>query len=301
MPFPIAAALSAGGNILSQGINAAVQSGMNRKTRKWNEHMYNIQRGHALEDWNRQNAYDHPSAQMARFKDAGLNPHLIYGQQTQSPSVRSTDVKSWSPEAPQFDLGSTSGQYFNTQIQQAQIDNLREDNRLKQAQALATLASAEKTEVDMHSTEFDLAIKQLLKDITIESAETGLDQQKSNLALSKIGYRKVAEEIRKTRIDSKVALDRNEREAAMNSQSIRESIQRILNMREQNAKSQAERQVIGKQLQLLDSDIVIRALDENMKHREHDEYVDAGINKNDPPILRWVQRGLKWLSDMVTP
>lgn len=33
----------------------------------------------SLQDWNRQNAYNHPQAQMERLKSAGLNPNLIYG------------------------------------------------------------------------------------------------------------------------------------------------------------------------------------------------------------------------------
>lgn len=33
-----------------------------------------------MEMWNAQNMYNSPTAQMARYKDAGLNPHLIYGQ-----------------------------------------------------------------------------------------------------------------------------------------------------------------------------------------------------------------------------
>lgn len=34
----------------------------------------------AVEMWHMQNAYNDPAAQMARFKNAGLNPNLIYGQ-----------------------------------------------------------------------------------------------------------------------------------------------------------------------------------------------------------------------------
>lgn len=34
----------------------------------------------SIEMWNRQNEYNTPAAQMARFKAGGLNPHLIYGQ-----------------------------------------------------------------------------------------------------------------------------------------------------------------------------------------------------------------------------
>lgn len=34
----------------------------------------------SVEQWNRQNMYNTPEAQMARFKAGGLNPNLIYGQ-----------------------------------------------------------------------------------------------------------------------------------------------------------------------------------------------------------------------------
>lgn len=34
----------------------------------------------SIAEWNRQNLYNDPQSQMARFEAAGLNPHLIYGQ-----------------------------------------------------------------------------------------------------------------------------------------------------------------------------------------------------------------------------
>lgn len=37
------------------------------------------QRQWALDDWNRVNEYNHPSQQMQRLKEAGLNPNLVYG------------------------------------------------------------------------------------------------------------------------------------------------------------------------------------------------------------------------------
>lgn len=40
-----------------------------------NDYNYRV----ALEKWNRENEYNSPSAQMARLRDAGLNPHLAYG------------------------------------------------------------------------------------------------------------------------------------------------------------------------------------------------------------------------------
>lgn len=38
-----------------------------------------LQQQYSLENWNRENAYNTPAAQMARLKAAGLNPNLVYG------------------------------------------------------------------------------------------------------------------------------------------------------------------------------------------------------------------------------
>jgi hypothetical protein len=57
-------------------------------------------RKNALADWNRQNAYNNPKQQMQRYKEAGLNPNLIYNQQNTAQPVRSTDYVA--PQAPDF-------------------------------------------------------------------------------------------------------------------------------------------------------------------------------------------------------
>jgi len=129
----IVAAATAGGNALAQ-------SSMNKKTRQWNEVQYGKQRTDALADWARTNEYNSPLQQMARLKEAGLSPHLIYGGGANSISqpVRSTDTKSWSPNAPQIDGGQIVSQYFGVQqqqnaleIQKQQIAGLKLDNEYK--------------------------------------------------------------------------------------------------------------------------------------------------------------------------
>lgn len=50
------------------------------------QHAWNV------EDWQRVANYDSPSAQMQRFRDAGLNPSLIYGQMSNSPQISGTDM-----------------------------------------------------------------------------------------------------------------------------------------------------------------------------------------------------------------
>lgn len=70
--IPIAsAALSAGANLFSAA--KGNQARKDEATTKYNRD---------TEAWHRQNAYNDPSAQMARLKAAGLNPNMIYGTGT---------------------------------------------------------------------------------------------------------------------------------------------------------------------------------------------------------------------------
>lgn len=113
---------------LNNTANIVAQGKTNKKTREWNEKMYGIQRQHALEDWRMQNEYNSPTAQMQRFRDAGLNPNLIYGQSNEGGVVRSTDVKSWNPQAPKSESVPVMDRYFNAQMKEAQINNLKAQN-----------------------------------------------------------------------------------------------------------------------------------------------------------------------------
>ena len=63
---PLLAGAAALGSTLA---NAFSSSNQNKKNREWQEKM-----------WNMNNEYNSPIMQMQRFKEAGLNPHLIYGQ-----------------------------------------------------------------------------------------------------------------------------------------------------------------------------------------------------------------------------
>lgn len=62
----------------------AAQQSENQKNREWNLNLARQQNRWNIEQWNRENAYNSPAAQMARYKAAGLNPDLIYGQQNLS-------------------------------------------------------------------------------------------------------------------------------------------------------------------------------------------------------------------------
>ena len=212
MPLPAAALpalITAGTSV----VNAISQGATNKKTREWNEAMYQKQRTDALADWARTNEYNAPLQQMARLKEAGLSPHLIYGGGANSISqpVRSTDTKSWSPNAPQIDGGQIVSQYFGVQQQQNALEiqdlqkvSLELDNEYKR-QTLPdrvqspSIGNQEATaRIDKLTADFNLTrlksslpeleykkIEQEVKQLVINNKYNALNQQ-AKLAIS--GY-----------------------------------------------------------------------------------------------------------------
>lgn len=76
-PLSIAAI---GGSLVSGIVNPIVNAKQAKKDREFSAQQSTIAHQRNLDMWNLQNEYNTPSAQMQRFKDAGLNPQLIYGQ-----------------------------------------------------------------------------------------------------------------------------------------------------------------------------------------------------------------------------
>lgn len=286
MPGPLLIPLiAAGSQLASSGINAASQSSMNKKTRKWNEKMHNLQRGEALADFQMQNEYNSPQSQMARLKSAGLNPNLVYGNGAiaESANVRPSPVESWSPQAPRYDIGGAVGQgistYYDQQIKQVTIDNLKAQNTvieqealLKAAQTISTSAQATKTDLDVQSGKFDLQFKTDLRDISAQAAEASLNKTKS---------------------ETKVLLDRNEREMLQNSSSLKEAIERILKSRSERETNILHREQIKAQIRNLDTDNRLKILDERLK--------DQGIQPHDPIAERMAAEYLYSGGSKTTP
>lgn len=126
LPLIAGALISGGASILGNLLNKNSVQQTNQQQQDFNTQMYNKQRADALADWERQNQYNSPSQQMQRFKEAGLNPNLIYGQMSNAPAVRSTDMKAPDFVAPKYDtskIGDILGNYLNLQKQQVDISN----------------------------------------------------------------------------------------------------------------------------------------------------------------------------------
>ena len=78
-------------NLAIDGLSKALHLNTDKKTQYDVVRQAKYQADYGLDMWNRQNLYNSPKEQMKRLIEAGLNPHLMYGQGTvgnaQTPSM----------------------------------------------------------------------------------------------------------------------------------------------------------------------------------------------------------------------
>jgi len=271
MPGPLVAPLiMAGSTLLGQGINAASQSGMNKKTRQWNERMYGMQRQHALQDWQMQNAYNSPEQQMARLKAAGLNPHLIYGggPGNVSQPVRSTDTKSWNPSAPQFDLGAAAKSALFTgvdlELKNAQKDRIQELTQVARQQALQQASQTAKNVQETARSKFEL------------------DKAKSTLGytldVARLGVKKMEADIQSTLTNTQRTTQQIVTEALMQQPNLKLALAEIDQRRANIAKTEEERYNIRQDTRNKERAGILQQIEIDLREK--------GINPNDPVYMR---------------
>lgn len=263
MPVPLIPLIGAGASILGNVIGAASQARQNRLSREYNLQMYDRQRQDALVDWERNNAYNSPQAQMARLRDAGLNPNLVYGQgavANSSMAPRAVDADAWRPEAFKPDLngvGNSLAQIYDIKLREAQTSQTEALTKVATQEAILKATQVANVAQSTAKSDFEL---QLAKDLRL----TSIEQAAANL--------------RKTEVETQIGLDQNERAAASNSASLIEAGERILTMRLGRAKTEDERAHIRAQISNLQKDNQLKQLDINLKRN--------GIQPGDNIALR---------------
>lgn len=246
-----AAAIAAAATVASTAGSAYAQGKMNKKSIKFAREMYGKQREDALSDWAMQNEYNSPEAQMARYKEAGLSPHLIYGQSNTADAVRSSSASQPSLKAANFD--HVPGQVRDSllinqdlKMRTAQSDNLTAQNTVLVQEALLKAAQTAATLTGTDKTKFDLEMAQSLKESVIAAAE---------------------QNVKKMQADTQYTLNNDERAAAANAMSLKEAAERILQLKLQQAKTTEETNAVKKQIQSLDKDNQLKQLDIDLKEK----------------------------------
>lgn len=280
-PMSVAALIGAGSQVGGGLLGSLMTGRQNRRSMDFSREMYERQYRDAIEFWNMQNAYNAPIAQMNRFTRAGLNPNLIYGQGN---SGNAGSIPVPSVERPQFDVPpigqsiADAGQSYMNAIYDldikatqkllldAQINDVKAATLNKNANTARTITSDE-------AGKFDLGLKKEVRSITVEGMK---------------------EALRKQRIDNSTTLNRDAREAALNSSHLKEAVERMLTMQSERASKAVDRKRaladidrIRKQIEQMDKDGRLKDIEISLREK--------GINPQDPMWARVLGRILSEL------
>lgn len=302
-------ALVAGGVSLANGISQIASNSMSQK--KWRERQqyleeqqkraekrqydYNIDlQNYAynknLEQWHLENAYNSPIAQVARFKSAGLNPNLIYGDggamaAANSPAMQIEGSNAAAPAAaPYSEIPAIGGNF-------AEVAGLGIQQMLASAQARKldadTLNSLK--DLDFKDASFDLRLDEIAEGIANTVADTDLKgSQSENVAVDTEG-KKIANEIadatKQTQIDDAAQTLENKRREGWNLEKMGQQIDAAIN------KMNMETALLGVQKRIAELDEKIKKVeadnaDQLMELRKQREAIAIEIANKQSRIMQ---------------
>lgn len=188
-------ALISGVGLWQSTRNRKSQEDTNEADREWQEKMYYQQLADEKSQWHLQNQYNHPSSQMKRFSEAGLNPHLIYGQNNVGAPISVPGVGNWNPKAPEMNFDPTAGihAYNNMRQASAQVDNLKAQNTVLQQDAILRAAQTQKTVADTKVTDQSLRHSSELHPYSLDAAKLNLEKTITENQISKADEARRAE------------------------------------------------------------------------------------------------------------
>lgn len=113
------------GSIIGSAISGAFGMAGERSRYDYETKLAAQQNQYNIDMWRMQNEYNSPAAQMQRFKEAGLNPNLIYGQGSNGNAQSAPHMVT--PRAPDYsDHMAKLGELFNLESLRTQIANRKE-------------------------------------------------------------------------------------------------------------------------------------------------------------------------------
>lgn len=235
------------GNVINNNANK------NRASEQadWNRENQLNQMRFDMHMWNKTNKYNTPAAQMERYKEAGLNPHLIYGkaQSGNAQPLRSPDVKNYSrAETKSVTQGITAfGDYARLKNIEAQTSNVEAQTKVSEQTELLTAQKILGEALNLDKGKLDLGIATERRKTSVDAAKVNLErlQAESTNATNK-AY--VSTQTQETQIKTA----------------------------EQNFKNQVLK---GKGIKF-----------ENLIKQYQSELNEMGIQKTDPIILRWINQ-----------
>lgn len=139
---------------------------------KYQQEQMQLQNQMNIDQWNRENQYNSPTAQMQRLSAAGLNPNLVYGNGATTLSASSPKLEAAQKKAP--DLGQYAVMAVNAMLKQKELD-IREKEVDSKVNLNASQAQWNKVRSDLDD------LKLALEEVTFNNSVA-----KSDLMLQKL-------------------------------------------------------------------------------------------------------------------
>lgn len=285
----------------------AAQKQENEKNREYNLMLAKQQNAWNLEQWNRENQYNDPSAVMSRLRSAGVNPALAYSNGVGSFSAASSpSMTAGAPSSP-VDMSALSGKQT---IADAVMSGLQMDK---------IFSESNKINSEKKGQDIDNSWKNKLNSnqMAVGDSIVNLNNEKSKVPEAQI--RQINEGISK--MDTEIK--------SLN-QGIKESRARVANMDEQTAIQYMDyvlrSQNVARQLELTAEQLdiekgklslatkqfaldVFKANSQDEVNQSYASYLtelgfktntengilsyDLEANKSDPELNKWLNRGMK--------
>lgn len=215
-----------------------------RETNQANAELAKYNWDQQKEMWNAQNAYNTPEAQMSRYRDAGLNPNLIYGQGSNgnstsiptpaTPTMHAAHVDRIPYEQIMGRVGNDLVDYYNfaldRQIKENQsslIESQAASNRaevnVKNAQVAKLGKETARTQQEYDQSEELFKFTRKAADLEVKKGIADLEKKYNDIEMFPLQRVKMATEIRL--LESGIV--KNTSQAKLFAQEILESAQRI--------------------------------------------------------------------------
>lgn len=185
-PAIIAGAAALGGSLINSFSNKSSQSSANKQ----NMEIARYQNEWNQQQWNRENQYTEamyqkygtPAAAMQQYRDAGLNPNLIYGQGTLTPPSTASSPRAVGAHIRPytgFNLGINEGVQASLQSlsTRSQIALQRSQANYTDQQAANEAIKASGYLTQNARSKLDLSIADSLKQTSIDAAKQSLRNQ----------------------------------------------------------------------------------------------------------------------------
>lgn len=231
--MPIGAIIGGLGSLAGSMIGANAQRQANIQNMQLAKYQNNWQTAEnekayarSVEMWNMQNAYNAPTAQMSRLRQAGLNPNLVYGSGVtgnsagSAPQYQPAKIQRATMEPYRgwnLGLSDAASMYMAMRQNKAQVENMEAQNKLIKEQARTEGIRQGNIAMSTARSGFDLNLARELRDVSIDRAiaEKNLSEASAAGAWTGANQKVLQYELDRTLFDNKIKLSNAEYSTAM--------------------------------------------------------------------------------------